>query len=122
MPTLPHHAEHKISAIRERDDIHTMSLEKLYGEMRTYEMEQEQRVIIYDSRTVDNKSTALLKIAAFVTIEPNDVVTKNENPQMTKEAIIEAEMSPNLLACDDNYYYTPEEIDQLEDQSMAYLA
>ena len=26
MLTLPYHVEHKISAIRERDDIHTMSL------------------------------------------------------------------------------------------------
>ena len=41
MLTLPYHVEHKISAIRERDEIHTMSLEKLYGKLRSYEMEQE---------------------------------------------------------------------------------
>ena len=49
MLTLPYHVEHKISSIHERDDIHTMSLEKLYGKLRTYEMEQEHRVIIYGS-------------------------------------------------------------------------
>ena len=99
-----------------------MSLEKLYGKLRTYEMEQEQRVIIYGSGIVDSKSTALLKTTALVATEPKDVVTKDEKPQMIKEDIIEAEMSPNLLASDDNDYYTLEELDQLEDQSMAYLA
>ena len=76
MLTLSYHVEYKISAIRERDDIHTMSLEKLYGKLRTYEMEQEQSVIIYGSGTVDNKNTALLKTIALVASEPKDVVTK----------------------------------------------
>ena len=122
MLTLTHHVEHKISAIRERDDIHTMSLEKLYGKLRTYEMEQEHRVIIYGSGTVDNKNTSLLKTTALVATEPKDVVIKDEKPQMVKEEIIDAEMTPDPLASDENDYYTLEELDQLEDQSMAYLA
>ena len=122
MLTLPHHVEHKISAIRERDDIHTMSMEKLYEKLRTYETEQEHIVIIYSSGTMDNKSIALLKTTALVAIEPKDVVTKDEKSQMITEDIIEAEMSHNLLASDENDYYTLEELDQLEDQSMAYVA
>ena len=119
MLTLPHHVEHKISAIRERDDIHTISLEKLFRKLRTYEMEQEERVIIYGSGTFDNKNTALLKTTTLVAAEPKDIVTKAENPQMLKEKIIKDEMTPGLLASDENDYYTLEELDQVEDQSMA---
>ena len=74
-----------------------------------------RRVIIYGSGTVDNKNTALLKTTALVATEPKDVVTKDEKPQMVKEEIIEAEMTPDLLASDENDYYTLEELDQLED-------
>ena len=57
-----------------------MSLEKLYGKLRNYEMEQEQRVIIYGSGTVYNKNTALLKTIALVATEPKDFVTKADKP------------------------------------------
>ena len=85
MLTLPYHVEHKISTIYERDYVHTMSLERLYGKMRTYEMEQEHRVIIYGSGIFDSKNTALLKTTALVATEPNDVVTKADKNQMRKE-------------------------------------
>lgn len=39
MLTLPSHVEHRVSSIRERDDFSKMSLERLYGKLRTYEME-----------------------------------------------------------------------------------
>ena len=92
------------------------------GKLRTYEMEQEHRVIIYGSGTVDNKNTALLKTTALVVTEPKDVVTKEEKPQVLKEEIIEAELTHGLLVNNENDYYTLEELDQLEDQSMAYMA
>ena len=41
MLTPPHHVEHRVSSIKERDDFNTMSLEKLYGKLKTYEMEHE---------------------------------------------------------------------------------
>ena len=53
MLTLPSHLEHKISSIRERDDINEMSIERLYGKLKTHEMEQEQRQIIYGPGKVD---------------------------------------------------------------------
>ena len=40
--TLPEHLEHRITAIRESRDLHEISLEKLYGVLRTYELEQFQ--------------------------------------------------------------------------------
>ena len=50
MLTLPSHLEHKISSIRERDEINEMSIERLYGNLKTHEIEQEQRQIIYGPR------------------------------------------------------------------------
>ena len=66
MLTLPSHLEHKISSIRERDDINDMSIEILYGKLKTHEMEQEQRQIIYGPGAVDNKNTTLLKTTTLV--------------------------------------------------------
>ena len=54
--------------------------------------------------------------------EPKDVVTKADKPQILKEETIEAELTTGLVANNENDYYTLEELDQLEDQSMAYLA
>ena len=41
MLTLPHHVEHRVCSIREREKCNTTSLEKLNGKLKTYEMEQE---------------------------------------------------------------------------------
>ena len=84
-------------------------------------MEQEQRVIIYGSGTVDSKNNALLKTTALVATEPKDVVTKADKPQILKEETIEAELTTGLVASNESDYYTLEELDQLEDQSMAIL-
>ena len=54
--------------------------------------------------------------------EPKDVVTKADKPQILKEETIEAELTTGIVANNENDYYTLEELDQLEDQSMAYLA
>ncbi|XP_063948168.1 uncharacterized protein LOC135152246 [Daucus carota subsp. sativus] len=40
--TLPEHLEHRITAIRESRDLHEISLEKPYGVLKTYELEQVQ--------------------------------------------------------------------------------
>ena len=69
MLTLPSHLEHKISSIRERDDINEMSIERLYGKLKTHEMEQEKRKIIYGPGTVDSKNTTLLKTTTLVVRE-----------------------------------------------------
>ncbi|KAK1372236.1 hypothetical protein POM88_028429 [Heracleum sosnowskyi] len=37
--TLPSHLEHRISAIREERDLGEISLERLYGVLKTYELE-----------------------------------------------------------------------------------
>lgn len=43
-----------------------MSIERLYGKLKTHKMEQEQRQIIYGPGTVDNKIIALLRTATLV--------------------------------------------------------
>ena len=75
MLTLPSHLEHKISSIRERDDINEMSIERLYGKLKTHEMEQEQRQIIYGPGIVDSKNTTMLKTTTLVV---KDVAVKNQ--------------------------------------------
>lgn len=41
MLTMPNNVGEKLSSIRERDDFTSMSLERIYGKLRTYEMERE---------------------------------------------------------------------------------
>ncbi|KAK1398445.1 hypothetical protein POM88_008308 [Heracleum sosnowskyi] len=122
MMTLPHHVEHKSSSIRERIDFTKMVLEMIYGKLKTYEMEQEQRVIIYGQGTVDNKSTALARSAALVVDEPTTSEVQVQIPRAGKEVIIEAEMDSANLGVDESVYYNLEELEKMEDKTMAYLA
>ncbi|KAK1365621.1 hypothetical protein POM88_041182 [Heracleum sosnowskyi] len=103
-------------------DFTKMSLEMIYGKLKTYEMEQEQRVIIYGPGTVDNKHNALVRSAALVVDEPTTSDIQVQTPRAGKEVIIEAEMDSVNLGVDESDYYTLEELDQMEDKTMAYLA
>ena len=69
MLTLPSHLVNKGESVRERLDFKTMSLDKLYGKMKTHEMELEQNKIIYGSGAVDTKNAELLKTTALVASE-----------------------------------------------------
>lgn len=122
MLTLPHHVEHRASSIRERIDFNTMSLEMIYGKLRTYEMEQEQRVISYGPGTVDSKNTALLKTTALVVQEPAKPEVQSETVLSASAEIIEAELASVNPEVDEDDYYTHEELEDLEDRSLAYLA
>ena len=66
MLTFPHNLDNKANSVRERLDFKTMSLDKLYGKMKTHEMEQEQRNIIYGSDAMDIKNAELLRTTAPV--------------------------------------------------------
>ncbi|KAK1379987.1 hypothetical protein POM88_026731 [Heracleum sosnowskyi] len=122
MMTLPHHVEHKSSSIRERIDFTKIPLEMIYGKLKTYEMKQEQRVIIYGPGTVDNKNSALARSAALVVDEPTTSDIQVQTPKAGKEVTIEAEMDSVNLGVDESDYYTLEELEQMEDKTMAYLA
>ena len=57
---LPTHLEHRITAIRESRDMNEVSLERLYGVLNTYELEQIQQKEIYGKGRVVSASTALV--------------------------------------------------------------
>ena len=124
MLTLPAHLEHKISSIKERDDINEMSIERLYGKLKTHEMEQEQRQINYGPGTVDSKNTALLKTTSscsegmLMRLE-----SRVEKHVAEKQEVVEAELhSDHLKKVVKMTFYSMEELEQLENKTMAYMA
>ena len=56
---MPPHLVVKTETIRERSDFRTMTLERLFGKLKTFEMELEQRKIIYDGGSSEAKGMAL---------------------------------------------------------------
>ena len=120
--TLPHHVEHRVSSIREGDNFNTMSLEKLYKKLKTYEMEQKYIVIIYDQGMIDNKNAESQKTNALVAEKTKALSAKVETAVTGRELIIKDGIATGDQDDNDDDYYTLEELDQLEDESMAYLA
>ena len=113
--TLPTHLEHRITAIRESRDMNEVSLERLYGVLKTYELEQIQQKEIYGKGRVVSATTALVA----------------EVPQRVEEKIIQSSglnletitaeygiTSPNQS---DGDFYSLEELEQLKDESMALI-
>ena len=93
MLTLPSHLEHKISSIRERDDINDMSIERLYGKLKTHEMEQGKRQLIYGPGTVDSKNTTLLKTTALVVRNADEIESRVEKLVSDKQEFVEADFT-----------------------------
>ncbi|KAL8118554.1 hypothetical protein AgCh_016177 [Apium graveolens] len=58
--TLPTHLEHRITAIREARDLSEISLNRLYGVLKTYELEQIQQKEVYGKDRMVSTSTALV--------------------------------------------------------------
>ncbi|XP_063942844.1 uncharacterized protein LOC135150464 [Daucus carota subsp. sativus] len=137
---MPPHLVVKTETIRERSDFRTMTLERLFGKPKTFEMELEQREIIYGSGSSEAKGMALQKTAALIADEPyfgyqqlveygiNDHTVaqsacssvKTDYPT-TKSEIVEVEIDEVSVDPEDEFY-TREELEQLEDKSMAYMA
>ena len=69
-----------------------MSIERLYGKLKTHEMEQEQRHIIYGPGTVDTKNTTLLKTTTLVVKDVAVMETRIEKPVAEKQEFVEAEI------------------------------
>lgn len=137
---MPPHLFVKTETIRERIDFRTMTLERLFGKLKTFEMELEQRKITYGGGSSEAKGMALQKTTALITDEPyfgyqqlveysiNDhTVTQSDCSSVktdypsTKSEIVEAEIDEVSVDPEDEFY-TQEELEQLEDKSMAYMA
>lgn len=84
-------------------------------------MEQQQRSISFGPGTVNSKNMALAKIVALISKEPETSEVEGVNPKDGKE-VLEAELEDVNPEADESEYYTLEELEQLKDKSMAYLA
>ena len=101
--TLPDHLERKISAIREGRDLSKITLQTLYGILKTYELE------IYQRRTMQTSIGKLENVSS--------ALIANE-PRMKSEDVAEKEVVPQgVVDKEDNEeeeFYTLEELDDLE--------
>ena len=104
-----------ITAIRESRDMNEVSLERLYGVLKTYGLEQIQQKEIYGKGRVVSTSTSLV---AEVPQKLEERIVQSSG--LNKDTII-AEygvISPNQP---DGDFYSLEELEQLEDESMALI-
>ena len=113
--TLPTHLEHRITAIRESRDMNEISLERLFGVLKTYELEQIQQREIYGKGKVVSTLTALV-YEALEKLEGKIIQSSSSN----KEGIV-AEYGVTTTVQSDDDYYSLEELEQLEDESMALI-
>lgn len=121
MLTLPHYMENKASFIRERLDFKIMSLDKLYEKLKTREIEQEHRAIIYGSDTADNKNKVMLQSTRLVAKYYKNPEVELRRVPTIKDSNIEIDITENEEAINDSDFYTLEELKQLEDATMAEL-
>ncbi|KAK1390319.1 hypothetical protein POM88_018497 [Heracleum sosnowskyi] len=113
--TLPPHLEHKISAIREARDMNELALERLYGVLKTYELEQIQQKELYGTGRIVGTSTAL---AAEV---PQKLEVKAVQPSSSHMNVIDAEYGLTSIDQSGGDFYSLEELDQLEDGDLALI-
>ena len=92
-----------------------VSLERIYGVLKTYKLEQIQQKEIYGQGRVVSMSTALVVKA------PEKIEDKVVQPYTTdKEQIIDKH-GKTAESQSDAEFYLMEELDQLEDESMAMI-
>ena len=113
--TLPTHLEHRIIAIRESRDMNEVSLERLYGVLKTYELEQIQQKEIYGKGRVVSTSTGHV---VEVSQKLKEKIVQSSG--MNMDAII-VEYGVTSTSQSDGDFYSLEELKQLEDESMALI-
>lgn len=116
--TLPPHLEHRITAIREARDLSEISLERLYGVLKTYELEQIQQREIYGTGRVVSTLTALVAQAPQQQVQQESKIVL---PFHTEKGVIVAEHGVTSTSQSEDDFYSMEELEQLEDESMALI-
>ncbi|KAL8119695.1 hypothetical protein AgCh_016979 [Apium graveolens] len=118
--TLPTHLEHRITAIREARDLSEISLDRLYGVLKTYELEQIQQKEVYGKDRVVSTSTALV---AKGQQQQQQSQQSERMVQFSKaeENVIVAEYDPPTTNQSSDDFYSLEELEQLEDESMTQI-
>ena len=71
---------------------------------------------------VDIKNTALLKTTALVVRNVDETESRVEKPVSDKQEIVEADFTESTHETDKDDFYTMEELEQLENKTMAYMA
>jgi gag-polypeptide of LTR copia-type/Zinc knuckle len=120
--SMPDHLEHRITAIRESRDINTISLDKLYGILKTYELEQEQKKDLRSGRKVASSSALYGEDSEVVERSPRKKaaeIVRSHSSDMDKVTVEHGQT--NRSEHSQSEYYSLEELDQLEDESMAML-
>ena len=113
--TLPTHLEHRITAIRESRDMNEVSLERLYGVLKTYELEQIQQKEIY------GKGKSGQYIHCLKAEVPQKLEEKIDKSSGLNKDVIIAEYGVTSPNQSDGDFYSLEELEQLEDESMALI-
>ncbi|KAL8102940.1 hypothetical protein AgCh_027465 [Apium graveolens] len=116
--TLPDHLEQKISAIREGRDLSRITLEVMYGILKTFELEMIKRKSLrFDQgHVVDGSSALIVNEIQISTDEPrSQIPVASTSEQRTNDS-----QEQVILELEKDEFYTLEELDEL-DQSMAYL-
>ena len=109
--TLPDHLESKIYDIREGRDLTKITLQTLCGILKTYKLE------IFHMRNMQSNRGKLTNVSS--------ALIANE-PRLKSEEIYEKEAEPQSAGdkeeAEEEEFYTPEELEDLENHSMAYIA
>ena len=92
-----------------------VSLERIYGVLKTYELEQIQQKEIYGQGRVVSTSTALVVEA------PEKMEDKVVQPYTSDKEEIIVKHGKTAESQGDAEFYSMEELDQLEDESMAMI-
>ena len=98
------------------------SIERLYGKLKTHEMEEEQRQNIYGPGTSDSKNITLLRTTALLVKDVAKNETKVEKPVAEIQEVDKAELTEKSQDGDEYDFYSMEELEHLENKTMAYMA
>ncbi|XP_063937502.1 uncharacterized protein LOC135147810 [Daucus carota subsp. sativus] len=112
----------RITAIRESRDLTEISLEQLYGVLKTYELEQAQTKQRYGWGKTLNTSTSVINSNALVVESPLVKERKVVVPSRSSQEYVVPEMGHTSVSTGDDEFYSMEELDQLEDESLAMFA
>ncbi|KAL8095394.1 hypothetical protein AgCh_036748 [Apium graveolens] len=118
--TLPTHLEHRITAIREVRDLSEISLERLYGVLKIYELEQIQQMEVYGKDRVVNTSTALVAEGQQQQ-QQSQQSERMVQSSKAEENVLVAEYDPPTTNQSGDDFYSLEELEQLEDDSMTQI-
>jgi hypothetical protein len=125
--TLPEHLEHRVAAIREGRDLNTVSLETLYGVLKSYELELFQKRAIQNGSKgkMANMSGALVAQEPKVS-EPPQVTQKSQVPYLKIEEVDDEEEEDKVVLqikdVEDEDFYSIEEMESMDNPTMAYMA